>query len=345
MTTDFDVAVAGAGPAGSVAAYILARKGYRVLLVDPERSVARKVGECLPGAARTMLRDLNLEYILDDHIKSFGNQSCWGSDELLTHDFIQDPFGHGWHLDRVKFDLALRRAAEDVGVERRIGRLAAGDMQVRWLIDATGRSSMLARKAGAIRFCDDDLTAIYVWLPTKDVDQDRRTFIEAIENGWWYSASLADESRVLVLHLERGLAQEMMRDASLWHHCLEQTHYLKKILPPMEELVQLRSIEACGSRLDRFYGQGWLAVGDAALAFDPISSQGIFKAIYTGIRGAEAVAMALDHDDSGLKDYARRLENIRLAYLQQHVGAYGSENRWSKSHFWQKRQLIAKFLK
>jgi len=32
-------------------------------------------------------------------------------------------------------------------------------------------------------------------------------------------------------------------------------------------------------------GEGWLAAGDAALSLDPLSSQGLFKALYTGLAG------------------------------------------------------------
>ena len=38
-------------------------------------------------------------------------------------------------------------------------------------------------------------------------------------------------------------------------------------------------------------GDGWVAAGDAACAFDPLSGQGIFKALDGGMRAAEAVAL------------------------------------------------------
>lgn len=47
----WDVLIAGAGPAGAVAARVLARAGRRVLLIDDSRPDLPKVGESLPGAA------------------------------------------------------------------------------------------------------------------------------------------------------------------------------------------------------------------------------------------------------------------------------------------------------
>jgi hypothetical protein len=92
-----------------------------------------------------------------------------------------DPNGHGWHLDRSRFDATLRNAARDVGAEvltatRLVGAVRdgagwrvtltsrnAGDELAwcDWLIDATGRRAAVARRVGAARLRDDVLVAIY----------------------------------------------------------------------------------------------------------------------------------------------------------------------------------------
>jgi flavin-dependent dehydrogenase len=41
-------------------------------------------------------------------------------------------------------------------------------------------------------------------------------------------------------------------------------------------------MEAGGARLEPLHGNGWLACGDAALSFDPLSSQGLLTALYSG---------------------------------------------------------------
>jgi hypothetical protein len=47
-----------------------------------------------------------------------------------------------------------------------------------------------------------------------------------------------------------------------------------------------RAAAAGGSRLERFAGDGWVAAGDEALAFDPLSSQGLLFALARGSRPA-----------------------------------------------------------
>ena len=47
--TGYDAVVAGAGPAGALAALELARNGFRVAVVDSSETASHKIGESLPG--------------------------------------------------------------------------------------------------------------------------------------------------------------------------------------------------------------------------------------------------------------------------------------------------------
>lgn len=68
MTTDWDAIVIGAGPAGSVAAHQIARRGLSVLLLDKKRFPRRKVcGACLNHSAITLLEDIGLGDVLQEH--------------------------------------------------------------------------------------------------------------------------------------------------------------------------------------------------------------------------------------------------------------------------------------
>jgi 2-polyprenyl-6-methoxyphenol hydroxylase-like FAD-dependent oxidoreductase len=110
--------VAGGGPAGSAASLALARLGRRVLLVDSGNSTPA-VGEALPPVGRALLGELGLldGFLRQGHAPSHGNASAWGSDTLATHDFLFGLHGHGWHLDRARFDAGLRDAARAAGAD------------------------------------------------------------------------------------------------------------------------------------------------------------------------------------------------------------------------------------
>ena len=98
-----------------------------------------------------------------------------------------------------------------------------------------------------------------------------------------------------------------------------------------------RGADAGSARLDRFAGDGWLAAGDAAVAFDPLSSQGILTALYTGMKAGQALAAHLTDDSSALDAYAARLEEIHAAYRRNYAHFYAYERRWADRPFWRRR--------
>ena len=107
-----DILVVGAGPAGATAALNLAPV-RRVVMVERRAEDQPRIGESLPPAARRLLADMGLlgAFEREGHAPYYGNRSVWGAPELDETDFLRDPDGHGWHLDRVQFDAWLRRVA------------------------------------------------------------------------------------------------------------------------------------------------------------------------------------------------------------------------------------------
>ncbi|HEM8865895.1 TPA: hypothetical protein U2R11_003148 [Providencia stuartii] len=76
------------------------------------------------------------------------------------------------------------------------------------------------------------------------------------------------------------------------------------------------------------------------MSFDPISSQGIYNAIYTGLRGAEAIkAVLTDNDHKLLTKYGLRIKSIRDAYSNEVSRYYQQETRWRNKEFWQVQQV------
>ena len=109
----WDAVIAGSGPAGAVAAYVLAQSGKQVLLVDRIDSSRHKVGEELPGAATRLLRSLHLHppELSGVHTKIVGSLSSWETNALVVTDALHNPDGPSWRLDRLRSDDDLREAA------------------------------------------------------------------------------------------------------------------------------------------------------------------------------------------------------------------------------------------
>lgn len=362
MSGDHEVIVVGGGPAGAAAALTLAKLGRRVLLVDASRGDDFRIGESAPAALRPLLRDLHvLDRILADHpLPCYGNVSVWGSAEPVTTDSIRDPHGHGWHLDRVRFDAALREAAQENGAQLLAGKFlnivgedeqwrvaiaspsgAVDSYRSRWIVDASGRASAIARRLGATRVRTDQLVACFArFRTTQGGDRDGRTAIEATPHGWWYSALVPSNERVIAYFTDSDLIDHAaLRTSEGFAGGLSSSHYIRQLLadggytmagPP-------RATDAATARLEPYVGERWLAIGDAALSFDPLSSQGLLHAIYTGMRGGQSVNAVLDGDDSALTRYSQRLEEIESAYRRHYHMYYSAERRWATHAFWSRR--------
>jgi len=355
--------VAGGGPAGAVAALAVASAGHPVVVLDAGDPPAR-AGETLPPAGLAILRDLGLAEPLrgQGHLPSAGNRSAWGSSVLSATDAIRDPHGTGWQLDRRRFDALLRDAARAAGAQVLAGARLRGlessgkngwrvtlsdgrDVCCSWLIDATGRRRSVARRCGGQPVRLDRLVAVQALLTRQEsaiaADQDTRTLVEAARDGWWYTSRAPTGGRVVAFLTDADLAgPAAIRSLAGFRQHLARTEHVRQVIDCGYALRQRpRGGDASSTRLDRVGGAGWIAVGDAALSFDPLSSQGIFNALYTGLTGGQAVSDALAGAATGLADYADRITAIYTAYLGHRAAYYQLEGRWAGEPFWRRRIL------
>ena len=133
--TDSEVAVIGAGPAGSACAAVLAERGLDILLVDDGRRHGSWAGESLPPGGMDLMSSVFGDDVLDGHSRAYGVRSSWGSDELATTDFIATPLGDGLVLDRGRFDVQCRDHARFRGATVIRGRVGAvSSMGGEWTI-------------------------------------------------------------------------------------------------------------------------------------------------------------------------------------------------------------------
>ena len=355
MNARAEVAVIGAGPAGAATALTLARAGVSTVLLDDAQEMGLKVGEGLPPLARLVLQRLGVweRFAADGHLASHGNSAAWGSPHLVERNFLFEPYGHGWHLNRLRFDAALRATAIEAGAvffPYRVTDCAftggawelSDELTARYVVDATGRASWFARKQGARRLNTDGLVGVAASLaPAADgTDRDSMTMIEAVADGWWYAALLASGQLVVVFLSDGDLpAAKAARTGDGWLKLLSRTEYLARRVAAhgYRLLSEPRIVSASSSRLDQVSGAHWLAVGDAAAAYDPLSSQGILAALESGERAGAALLKPLQGATEAFADYARSVDEHWQHYLASLRFYYGQETRWPDAPFWQRR--------
>lgn len=361
-----DVLVLGGGPAGSTVALTLARAGRKVTLVERSRYEQPRVGETLAPPARLSLASLGLweRFERQGHAPSYSIRSAWGETQLYEHDFTFHPYGTGWHLDRQLFDGMIADAAEDAGAtvyrgghlddnlqEERGGwrgslrhEAAIHRFHASFVVDATGRVASFARRRGAVRKAHDALVGVLGFLSPRSprINREFYTLVEAQESGWWYSALLPDLRMIAIYLTDADLLPRGRRSLqAFWQARLKQTDYTRARLLLFNLESGPRVVAANSSALDRLTGRGWLAAGDAAMAFDPLSSQGISQALESGALAGQALERHLAGDAAALPQYASQTNEVFSRYAQLYDGYYGREQRWRQSTFWQRRHAAS----
>jgi flavin-dependent dehydrogenase len=200
----------------------------------------------------------------------------------------------------------------------------------RLLVDATGRKASIARKLGCGVQAVDRLVGAVAVLPRSDREQ--WTLIEAVENGWWYSAPLPRDRTVFAYMTD----SDLWRNSS-WRELLKQAPLTSERATAMEKLPRIHIVSAGSVLRQPVTGPNWIAAGDAALAFDPLSGLGIYKTIESGLRSSAAIVRCFEGDRSGMVEYENWTAEGFRSYLSMRRQFYGSVERWPGSRFWQRR--------
>ena len=361
-----DVLVCGAGPAGATAALNLATENS-VLVIDaadlarpPERP-----GESLAGAAGRLLADMGLleEFTKEGHQRCYARHSAWGRGPVETTELVREPDGPAWLLNRARFDswlrgVAMRRGAAlcskttvrdlnycaETGLWSLSLRLAGGPCvpaQARLILDATGRHATVARRVGGQRVSGEP-RLVCAWLNGTTYRElpwsAGSTLVEAVEDGWWYTAPLPGRRRVLAFHTDPDSARVCRTAQCLISKAGEAPHIsatLDATIFQATAEVLHRNI-AHGGMLTESAGAGWFATGDAAVHFDPLSSQGLLNALFTGLAAAEAAGRQLAEEarEYPMCEYQQLTRGIADAYRKHLATIYSAEQRWAESGFW-----------
>ena len=125
-----------------------------------------------------------------------------------------------------------------------------------------------------------------------------------------------------------------------WRDRLGRTARVSQSFDASDPALHLVFRSARSQRLDAASGAGWLAVGDAVMAFDPLSSQGITNALSHGKRAAATIAEHLAGNPSTLQSFASQLRAEYDHYRMVRAGYYQIERRWPQAPFWRRRHTL-----
>ena len=351
---DVDVCVIGGGPAGSTIARQLAVFGRDVLVVEARRFPRDHIGASLPAGILTLLEAIGVRQRVEE--AGFLPSMV----PLVRWPHLREPSGAGvagLHVDRAEFDAILLEHAVAGGARLLQGTAATGltrtDASRRWridvageafagaihagvVVDATGRRSMSGRSA---RFSPPTV-AVYAY-GERGVDCDAAGRIDAGEAEWLWHAPVTERRSISAIFLDpkrlsgldTGGIDRLFRDllgkSALIGPCVAQS-------PP----GAVRICDASGRMALRHAEIDLIRVGDASLAIDPLSSQGVQLAMASALQGAVVVNTLLKGGDEAqdAADFyeARQREKQEMHRLKAAV-AYAEVAPARGSGFWASR--------
>jgi flavin-dependent dehydrogenase len=354
--SEYDITIAGAGPAGSVLALLAARANYRVLLVEKSNFDRPRFGETAPPELRQALTRVGLERLAE---ASFCRDvpevlSVWGNDRPSSRHHIFSPYGAALHLDRRAFDEALALAARDAGANLKcscaarfaaqpqggyIVQLSTGErILTKAAILATGRAGGGLGLPYAREYLDNNV-AVAARLPSPREHLDPRTIIEAVPGGWFYLAALPG-SQIIAVFITLATLVPSERCARLrwWLEALARTNLVRHALNGcrLPEILTVANARASFARSGA--GDSWLAIGDARIAPDPLSGQGIIWAIDDAGSTAELLTR-MEWCDVAEHVRVRTARDIK-AYRVERSRVYSSEQRFKGDVYWSMSQSL-----
>ncbi|MEU7279183.1 NAD(P)/FAD-dependent oxidoreductase [Streptomyces sp. NPDC045431] len=349
----YDVVVVGGGPAGSTIAGLLAKQGRRVFLMERESFPRYHIGESMVTGMIPVMEELG---VVEELEKRFQHKSginlVWGKDpQPWRSDFSATGglYDHSWHVRRDEFDKLLLDRARELGVEvveeaqvtdvlqnddGRVTGVAYKHAGVphmvrgRFVVDASGQHRTLTRKLTGITW-QDDLRNVAIWGYTAQytpLEHPDDILVEAIEGGgWMWGIPLAEDKLSIgyVLPVERltELTRQGRSQQDVFAEGLASSR-IAKTMADVSTVGELRTTRDWSHICDRFYGPGWVAVGDSAAFIDPLFSSGVWLGTSAAWLAARALDAALDNpaeQDQALERFDatyRQLYHDILAYVR-----------------------------
>lgn len=325
---EFDVLIAGAGVAGCAAAIELLSIGWRVGILYRHDDVSGM--ESLPPEVVSCLAALSIQAGSE-----FSEVVAWWGSERESRGI--QPGGciversalagalraHSVHRGATIIESVGHFSTERINNEGGFGvELTGGGhrrLTARYLVDATGRASVIGRRLGSVRMNLDDLFCVSASVSEPNMVG---TWTESTPHGWWNLCCTRERGTLSFFSAAKTI-RETKEDITAG---LYDTHNLRHLLP-VPRLGKIK-IRCCGSsRMVPCAGPGWISVGDAASTLQPLASAGISKAL----RDARFGRRALERDSG---DYDRFQRAQFKSYARQLGQQYALEKRWPQSPFW-----------
>ncbi|KAJ7165807.1 putative halogenase [Mycena filopes] len=362
-----DILVIGGGPAGSFAATALAREGFQVTLLERDHFPRYHVGESMLPSCRPFMRFIGVE----QRVVDFGFSIKRGAAFLFNHmkregytDFINpDPSKAAWNVTRADFDEILLRHASENGVRVLEGVSVnsikfsavndkqpvaaawtsdtggAGEVNFKWLVDASGRNGIMSTKYLKNRKFNQALRSVAFWgywtgqgMYAPGTDRENATWLEAFtdESGWCWFIPLHGGKVSVGVVLKEDASREKKGKLSNAEHYHNQLKFVPGVARLLKNATFIGEVRAAGDysySASQYAGPHYRIAGDAGAFIDPFFSSGVHLAFSGALSAASTIAASIRghcteedaikfHTEKTGTSYTRFLLVVLSAYRQ-----------------------------
>lgn len=359
-STSYDVAVVGAGPAGCVAGALLAKSGWRVVIVEKEVFPRFRIGESLLPCGNSVLKRIGVWDDMDSYefIRKYEAEFITPDRaHTVRNNFADNTFTKGnpyaYEVERAKFDSMLLDNARKNGCEIRqpvtvnsLTRkkdlwelsLRSGLKQdlisANWVIDASGRDALLVKELKIPRLPLPYPKKIAVYnhfsgIPLQEGQRAGNIIITRLHGGWSWSIPLScGKVSVGVVTPLADFQQAKLDPESYFYKVCADSTFLRTHTESASKLDVFRVTADYSYISSCFAGESFLLVGDAAGFIDPIFSSGVCLAMQSAELAADTLLKAGPTGAltaSAQKKFTKKMR-ARMKVMQDLVEAFYDED-------------------
>ncbi len=336
MQPIYDAAIIGGGPAGSTAANLLAQHGRRVVVLEREKFPRFHIGESLlPYSLGTFDRLGVREKLEATAIDKRGAEvaTACGARTQKFHFAMGFNLRHtrSFQVERATFDQMLLDTARARGAEVReetrvqsvniesdevILKTEAGEVRARYLIDASGRHTLIGQQLG-LKEAYPHLRKFSCFAHYENVQRDEgedaglTRLVRADDHWFWLIPIDATRTSVGVVLESDDFRRAGLSPEATLDRCLKASALMTSRMRHARRVTPVHSVGDYSYRNQRLTGERWMLAGDAAGFIDPIFSTGVFLAIHSGELCADAIDAALRAPSGRARDFAKYERSVR----------------------------------